>query len=504
MNIKQINESIVKLNNVDQQLNLEIDNYFAKFVLNFLHVPAYKNGIWDGKEHFYNSKTKTLPLGLLDDLKSRFGKYIEEEEVFPKKQIDLDFESFYRTLNLKEGYEIRDYQQLGFELSFQEQKIILKAATGAGKSLIIWLMTKYAREVLGMNFLIIVPQIMLVEQLYADFEDYGGFKDGDIVGRSTAKKLTKTSAKKLGLDFELLKKNDDLNQDLNKDIVISTWQTLQHKDADYFERFDGIIMDEVHLLDGKTIQKIIQSCKNAFFRIGLTGTLKQDPKSDMMYKSIFHKTKLLITSRELIDRGFAAEVVINPVTLFYPTKPKYNDFNEEVAYLRDNDERYEYILRLIKAINTKDHDNNTLVLFRSVTNGFWEKLAKDCSEFAKDVYVIHGSTKAVDREIARLEADKKNGIIIIASYDTFSTGVNIKRINYTIFAESYGSMIKVVQSIGRGMRLYNGKNKVQIIDINDKFRVKNFTYKHYLERLKIYEEFEYIVKPEKIQKMKFI
>lgn len=496
MIIKKLNESYIKLEDIGSEEQEFIDKRFSVLEDNYIFNAAYKNGFWDGKKHFFDVRYNTLPYGFLETLetalKNRF-KDIEIEKKFEDVYEQYKFEDFYKNLNLADGIDIRDYQQLGFESAINQRKCILRAATGAGKSLILWLITKYLTENLKKDVLIIVPQTQLVEQLADDFSIYGEFRNGLEVGKSTAKKLGKREAKKLGLDYNQLSDEKALQIDLSKNIVISTWQTLQNKPKEFFDRFDAILMDEVHHIDGITLQSIMNHCVKAIWRIGMTGTLKQSEKSQLTYIGYFCRQIKLITPRELIDRGFATEVDIYPVILHYPNKLKYEELQDEVDYIAFNEERLEFIVSLIKGLYNKSENNNTLILFKSVEKGFWRDLERKLS-FVENLYIVHGKSSLKDREIARKEVDQKNNCVILASFPTFSTGVNIKNLHNIVFTESYKSMVKIAQSIGRGMRKHSSKDKVKIFDITDKFKHKNMTYKQFEERLKIYEELEFVVK----------
>lgn len=498
MQIKKINESYVKITDISSYEQEFIDKTFAVHEDNYIFNNAYKSGFWDGKKHFFDLRYNTLPIGfvpkLIDEVKRKFNSEIKID--FCNKDLDIDFKDFYSNLNLKEEIEIRDYQQLGFESGIKKGKCILKAATGAGKSLILWLLTKYLTENMNKDVLIIVPQTQLVEQLSEDFELYGPFKDGIEVGKSTTKKLGKREAKKLNLDWQTLSDEKALSIDLSKKIVISTWQTLQHKEKAFFDRFEAILMDEVHHIDGATIQEIINHCVNAKHKIGMSGTLKPSKKSQMIYEGFFQEQLLLITPRQLIDRGYATDVIIYPIVLHYPRKKGYKDLLEESNYLSYNEERVDFIVSLIENLYKKNENNNTLVLFKSVEKGFWLDIQERLQGKVENLFVVHGKVKLSDRLEAIKVSETKNNCIILASFSTFSTGINLKNLHNVIFTESYKSLVKIGQSIGRGMRKHSSKDKVNIFDITDKFENKNMTYKQYLERVKIYQELEYKMRDE--------
>ena len=498
MIIKRINESYVKLVDISSYEQEFIDKTFAVYEDSYIFNKAYKSGFWDGKKHFFDLRYNTLPIGfvpkLIKEIKSRFNSEIKLD--FDNEDLDIDFKSFYDNLQLDENIEIRDYQQLGFESGIKKGKCILKAATGAGKSLILWLLTKYLSEDMNKEVLIIVPQTQLVEQLYSDFVGYGDFKEGVTIGRSTTKKMGKREAKALGLDYQQLSDEKALAIDLSKRVVISTWQTLQHKEKAFFDRFGAVLMDEVHHIDGVIIQEVINHCVNASHKIGMSGTLKPSAKSQMIYEGYFQDQILLITPRELIDRGYATEVIIYPMVLHYPNKSNYKELKDEANYLSYNQERIQFITSLIKGLYNKSENNNTLVLFKSIEDGFWEDLYENLKGEVEDVFVVHGKIKLKDRIEAIAKTETKNNCLILASFATFSTGINLKNLHNIIFVESYKSLVKIGQSIGRGMRKHDSKDKINIFDIVDKFKFKNITYKQYEARVQIYKELEYLMKDE--------
>lgn len=498
MLIEKYDESFVKLSFLEENEKVSIDNRFAPFVKDYFFNAAFKRGSWDGKKHFFDERYNTLPLGLVNKLEEHMKRWFPktkiEKDYEEPKSFNFDFTEFYKNLNKADFIEIRDYQQKGFEESLNSGKCILQAATGAGKSLIIWLISKYLTEELKEDLLIIVPQTMLVEQLFGDFDDYGEFRNGVDVGKSTTKPIGKKIAKSLGLNYDELKEEGSLNLDLNKKIVISTWQTLKNKPKSYFARFGAILVDEVHTIDGRVLQEIVLSCRNANWKIGMTGTLKANEVAQMVYEAFFHKQIKLVTPRELINNGHATPVKIHPIIFHYPGKSNYEDIHNETDYIAFNNERLEKITNLVKSVYYNSEHNNTLILFKNVQKGFWRELKENLS-FVENLFVVHGDIDLEVREEARKVADSKNNTIILASYSTFSTGVNVKNLHNIFFLESYKSFVNIAQSIGRGMRQHATKEVVRIFDVTDKFDKKNFTYRHFEERLKIYDELKFDVLP---------
>ncbi|MEC7677165.1 MAG: helicase-related protein, partial [Pseudomonadota bacterium] len=186
-------------------------------------------------------------------------------------------------------------------------------------------------------------------------------------------------------------------------------------------------------------------------------------------------------------QGHLSQLDIQCLVLKHPPQT-FNVYEDEIQYLINHEQRNNFIKNL-----TLDLKGNTLVLFQRVESHgavLYEKINNNKGENQK-VFFIHGGVDTEERELVREITERENDAIIVASYGTFSTGINIKNLHNVIFASPSKSRIRNLQSIGRVLR--KGKNKVKatLYDISDDCSTKsrrNYTLNHFIERIKIYNE----------------
>ena len=281
-------------------------------------------------------------------------------------------------------------------------------------------------------------------------------------------------------------------------LIISTWQSLYKLPKEYFEQFDFIIGDEAHLFKAQSLTTIMSSCTNARYRIGLTGTLDGTKTHKLVLEGLFGPVEQVTTTRKLIDSGKVADFEIKCLVLKHDDaickEMKGKEYKDEIAYLVLNESRNKFIKNLALSLGT-----NTLILYQYVDKH--GKILYDLITGAKNikdrkVFFIHGGVDAEMREEVRRITEEEKDAIIVASYGTFSTGINIKNLHNIIFASPSKSRVRNLQSIGRGLRQSEGKDKATLYDIADDLRVgkhMNFTLRHFVERVKIYndEKFDY-------------
>lgn len=484
--IIKINESYIRVF-CEYDVSIMLYEYFSFFTKNYKWSPKYKSGVWDGKIRLFNMKNGLLPIGLYNDL------------LFFLKKNDLDFKDktvFYSGLNfsvefinkfieevLKCDLSQRDYQIKSVQHILKNKKTIILSATGSGKSFIIFSyinLLKYVDN--NFKFLIVVPTTSLVEQMTTDFVEYGrNFCD---------------------YNDHIHKIYSGVSKETNKCIVISTWQSLQNiKNRQWFQKFSCVTIDETHGATAAQLSKIVLKCENAIYKIGTTGSLSDNETDKMQLKALFSNIYLASNTKNLQKRKILSKLRIRNCILEYPFKYrnlcKKFDYQTEIDFIRSLNQRKKFICQLVNKIK-----DNTLVLFRSIEYG--KKLFELSKERRENVYFIYGGTKTIDREIIRKLAEVDNDIIIIASYGVFSTGINIRNLHNLVFAESMKSSIKVIQSIGRTLRLHKNKKIATLYDICDDLQYlkhKNYLLKHFLERIKIYdrEGFNYKTKSFKIK-----
>lgn len=470
-----------------------ISEYFAFYTPGYQWSPKYKAGIWDGRIYLFNYKTGLLPLGLAPRLLKFFKTYkfdyelldgIKEEGYKLSAKNILKFCKMIKTPFAPRDYQIRSIQELAWR-----KKASILSATGSGKSFVAYILfniLKYFDE--ENKFLLLVPTTSLVEQMAGDFQEYAeNWCD-------YSQYVHKIYAGK--------------EKESDKPIIISTWQSLQKLPKRYFSQFSVVKCDEVHVAQAPVLSKIMEYCSHAGFKFGMTGTVDDDSKiHKLQLEGLFGPLMRMSRTKELIDRGYLAKFKIKGIILEYPEHVrkamKGFDYDSEVEILRGFKSRQIFISKL--ALSRK---GNSLVLFRSIEHG--KKLYKWIGnnmdgEKVRSVHYIDGSVKAEQRERIRKWAEDHDGVVIVASYGTYSTGINIKNLHNIIFAESMASQIKVIQSIGRSLRVHANKDHATLYDVTDDMswkKRKNYVLKHFIKRTSFYdkEKFRYTIKSVKMSK----
>jgi superfamily II DNA or RNA helicase len=308
-----------------------------------------------------------------------------------------------------------------------------------------------------------------VAQLYNDFEDYSRLN-----GWSVKSNIQKIYAGE--------------NKEITKKVVISTWQSIFRENDKFFDNFYTVIGDECHLFKAKSLSTIMEKLKNCPIRFGLSGTLDNTKVHKFIIEGLFGPLYRVTSTKTLIEDDILSKIDINCLILKYPdkecNKTKRMEYRDELDYIFSSEKRYTIIKQLCKSLK-----GNTLVLFSHVdTHG--KKLYEMMKDFDKHVFFIAGEVPLDQREFIRQKIDTLQDSILIASYGTCSTGINIKNIHNIVFSSPSKSVVRVLQSIGRGLRKSDTKTHMSLYDIVDDLRYKaykNHTFNHFIERLKIYE-----------------
>lgn len=479
----KFNHSSIRLN-ADRGVLQELYEHFSFFASGYKFMPLYRNGMWDGKVRLFSLKNNCLPAGLYKEL-AKFAterRYVVRVDASSLPIAEQCSEEYSCDLPLSSGnksIEIRDYQLDSLKHLTRHKRGILISPTGSGKSLMIYLLLRhYAKS----NFLIIVPTVQLVEQMYSDFADYSSNDPSFDVNEDTVHRIYS------GHDKNLMKAR----------IVVSTWQSLQRMPDSCFKHFDAVVGDEAHLCKSKELSRIMNACVNAEIRIGTTGTLDGTKVSELQLIGLFGPVYRAITTKELIDNDTLAETKIKVLHLSYDQNEyklmKNKDYHSEISYIVSHQKRNRFISRL--ALSQKQ---NTLILFNYVENHgkpLHQLIEAMNPDKTRKIFFIAGEVKGLDREDIRHIMEKETNAILVASLGTFAQGVNIKNLQNIIFASPTKSQVRVLQSIGRGLRKYKDST-LTVYDIIDDFsgsrKKKNFALQHGIERLKIYsrEQFEF-------------
>ena len=468
--VQKKNEVYVKVS-TEPHINQELSDYFTFDVPGAKFMPQYRSKYWDGKIRLYSTHTGEIYVGLLDKLVSWAKKYdysveFEDNQFYgsPFEENEMiSLEGVGEFMKKISKHTPRDYQINAVYDALKYNRKLLISPTASGKSLMIYSVVRYF-ESLNKNILLVVPTTSLVEQMYKDFEDYGW-------------------------DAELYchKIYSGKEKNTNKPVVITTWQSIYNLPRSFFSGFDVVIGDEAHLFKSKSLVGIMTKADNAKYRFGFTGTLDGSQTHKLVLEGLFGPSYKVTQTKDLIEKGHLSKLQIK-VLLLKHNGHKFNDYEEEIQYLITHEKRNKFIKNL--ALDLK---GNSLILFSRVQSHglpLYESINNSASGERK-IFFVHGGVDAEQREKVREITEKEDNAIIIASYGTFSTGINIKNLHNVIFASPSKSRVRNLQSIGRVLRKGNNKTKAVLYDIADEIVYnsrKNYTLNHLIERIKIYNE----------------
>lgn len=471
--IKNIDSVHIEID-CEKSISKELSMFFTFNVPNSQYNPAFRKKKWDGKIRLYNILTSRIYKGLLPYVlafaRDR-GYKVEYEDCLKTTNEVIEYPKVYSN---KAEIIPHEYQKEAVQHALNNKRCLLISPTGSGKSLIIYLILIELLKRLNKKILIVVPTTGLVTQLKSDFEDYA-------------------NTKKISNNIHLIYGGQE--KDTNCRVVISTWQSLYTQSEEFFTQFDAIIGDESHLFKAKSLIKIMNKLKQCDYRIGTTGTLDGTQVHKLVLEGLFGAVHQVTSTKELIDKEVLAQLAIKCLILKYnetdTTEIKRAKYHDEIEWLVLNDKRNKFITNLTNTI-----PGNVLVLFNFVEKHGIPLYKSISSSGKKNAYLICGKTEIEEREQIRKIVDKGNNNVLVASYGTCSTGINIKNIHAIIFASPSKSVIRVLQSIGRGLRRSETKDKVTVYDIGDDLswkKYRNHALRHLDERANIYtnESFQF-------------
>ena len=470
MLISKVNEVYLQCE-VDEGLARELSDYFTFEVPGAKFMPQYRNRNWNGEIHLFDMRTKKIYVGLLDKIiafcdrhdytykfadNDYYGTPYEENEGISYGGVKDYMQSIC-------NHQPRKYQVEGVYDALKHNRKLLISPTASGKSLIIYSLVRYYVEK-GQKILLVVPTTSLVEQMYKDFLDYGW--DADSFCHKIYAGKEKTN------EFP---------------VTITTWQSVYKLERSFFEDYNVVIGDEAHLFKSKSLISIMTKLHHAKYRFGFTGTLDGTQTHKWVLEGLFGPSYKVTKTEELMRQGHLSQLDIQCIVLKHPEK-KFETYQDEIEYLITHEQRNNFIKNL-----SLDLKGNSLVLFSRVEahGQVLYDLINSNKKGDRKVFFVHGGVDTSERELVREITEEQSNAIIIASYGTFSTGINIKRLHNVIFASPSKSRIRNLQSIGRVLRKGNGKVKATLYDIADDISTKskkNYTLNHLIERIKVYNE----------------
>ena len=484
------------------EITVELLDFFAYESPGGKFTKEYKAKQWDGMVYLYDAIKKTLYLGLMPYLKKfaedngytlSIKNPVPKNEIIPMDELVSWAKGLEPHDSKKKPIGLRDYQKVGLFIAINQKRRTLVSPPGSGKSLMIYcILRRLIENNPDRKNIVVVPSTGLVEQLYKDFGDYS-WKNGWDVDKYVQK-----------LYFGFPKK-------MEKTVLITTWQSVYKQPRNWFDQFEVIIGDEAHTFRSDSLRNMISKTGKADYRIGTTGTMHDAKIHYLMIEGIFGMGKDLTTNRELMDRKQLSELKITCIRLKYSDKVReymramkkqtmkgFERFLyfKEIDFLTAYERRNKYICALANKL-----EGNTLILFQYVDKHgipLYEMMKKrvEESEQDKEVFFIYGKVKTKEREQVRKILNENRNCILIASYGTFSVGVNAPSLENIILASPSKSKIRILQSAGRGTRVEEHKINCKMFDLIDDMQTpewENYAIKHAKKRMRMYkkEKFDY-------------
>jgi len=474
----------------ENHIAYSLSEFFTFFVPGYKFMPSFKNKQWDGTIKLFRLRNRELYTGLaiyVKDFANNNGftcsiddDVLEESDIAPD-----DIANYVTSLNLQSGGKSitpRDYQQFAIYHALKKKRALMLSPTSSGKSLMIYGICRAIQNISQKKILVLVPTTGLVAQMTGDFKDYStanGWVCEDNVHQIIGGK----------------------EKSSEKQIYISTWQSLFRMSKSYFQQFGTLIVDEAHQATANSIKGIAEKMTNCSYKLGFTGTLNGMKTSQLVLEGLLGKVQKVITTRKLMDNKTVAELSIKALMLTYNDDEKKMmrkaKYQEEIKWLFTLERRNKFCARL--AVLQK---KNCLLMFNHIEHGkaILKQIEKILGPDSKrKVYFVTGSMGGEERNKIRENIEKEKDSIILGSVGVFSTGVSIKNLHTVIFSSPTKSKIRTLQSIGRGLRINAEKSAVTLYDIVDDLSIKkhkNYALEHFMERADYYykEQFDFTIK----------
>ena len=496
-NVSEDRQWIILANSSDEVEKKQIELSLTKKIHNWYFHPLVKKKIWDGNICFIEKKGAfwKIPIGLWREVLEIGKEFNIDINIVGLSDLILsdltleEFQSWVDEFFEDKQFKPRDYQVEAAWKIVKYRYSVSEIATSSGKTLISFMILAFLKH-RGMirKFLMIVPNSNLVFQGNDDFIEYG--------------------IDELGIKIQQIGGGSKLRDGC--DVIIGTFQSLVKKEPEFFEEIDAVFVDEAHHTNSMSIKKIMASCMHTGWRFGLTGTLTKRGSADHLTIQQFLGPVIVEISPDfLFKHKHATPVSIKVVILDWldpELKLKLSELKANSANLEGNElynierklvieseKRLKYIVDFIAKTS-----KNSLVLFQSVKDEYGKQIWNRLREITtnKEAFYVDGDTDENLREEYKSRMSVGENKVLIATYGTFSTGISINNLHNIFLVESYKSEVLIKQSLGRGMRKMEGKEKVNVIDFVDDFstsKYNNYLMKHGDARIQIYknEKFQY-------------
>ena len=469
----KINDEVnVKLEGLDLNDRKNLVNKYKFEIPGARYLPAVRLGRWDGKVSFFQLGGSTY-INLLPEILPYLDEQGYEIEIDDTREYRTSFEfapiteDSYNHILWPKGHplegqpmKLRDYQPEIINRFFENPQSVQEVATGAGKTVITAALSDavsaYGRSI------VIVPNKSLVTQTYKDYVN-------------------------MGLDVGVFFGDE---KEFGRQHTICTWQSLnvllkntKNAEADitiqeFLEDVVCVIVDEVHMAKADALKTLLTGVMAHIpIRWGLTGTIPKEEYEFMSLRCAIGEVVGSLKAATLQEAGHLAQCHVNVVQLV--DHSEYNNYQSELKYLLENSGRLDYISKLVESIR---ESGNTLILVDRVAAG------RELETRIKDAVFISGATKATDRQDEYDDVATSDGKVIVATYGVAAVGINIPRIFNLVLVEPGKSFVRVIQSIGRGIRKAQDKDFVQIWDLTSTCK---FAKRHLTKRKQFYREANY-------------
>lgn len=520
----------------DDRLHIELIDYQGRNELfdlrlffkrrrdGYFHDPLYKRKIWDGYDKFYDEKTHKIGIGLWREIlafskKTGYDVHIEGLDSllnldFTKEKSDLFIQVLLDGVTTDDGKQLvpHPYQYEAVHRGLKYKFCSMELATSAGKTLIFFAYLSFLKRKGLINrdnkAILVVPKVSLVNQTADAFENeyQTGLVPWKILRMGGNNKFSQEEFDNCEL---LITTYQSVIMDKpNKRKKKGTRQITRWAKPEFFKNFKVVCIDEAHTSKGDSIKNILKAASNAEYKLGLSGTIRIGEQFSDFYKiqEYLGPLVMMVKAKFLMDNDYAVDVEVEQISMKYPEDEpfvkKYKALQEsksipggemydiERAFIVGYEPRIEFITKLCIGL-----PGNKLVLYHNVKDEYGKRIKDRILQTNEHTFYIDGEVEVSDRESYKTIMENNSDVVIVASFGTFSTGINLKNVNYIIFAESFKSEITIRQSIGRGMRNLIGKFKITILDLVDD--LGGYMVKHGKERERIYKEQEFPVSKKK-------